>query len=228
MKSQSYAAVLIAATCTFGACGTSNEQKASEQAQKAADQAQKAADATQKNATDMQKGAQDMAKGFEAMARGLAGAAGGDPDVKPVDPVSFRDLQTVMPDVTGWEKTNPTGERMTSPFSFSQASVTYKRGDAEVEQKIIDSGFNQVLFAPFTMLMAAGYEKETQDGFERSVNVGGNPGWEKWDKGTRNGELSVVVNKRFLVQLEGHSLDDVKTLHTVLEQTDVKKLASLK
>src|SRR5215203_1898761 len=106
-----------------------------------------------------------------------------------VDPVSFRELQTVMPDVAGWQKTNPTGERMTSPFSFSQASVTYKKGDAEVEQKILDSGFNQMLFTPFTMFMAAGYEKQTQDGFERSVNVGGNPGWEKWDNGTRNGEL---------------------------------------
>jgi hypothetical protein len=221
MKSYSCAAALIAATCTFVACGKSNEQKAAEQVQKAAD-------ATQKNAGDMQQSAQEMAKGFEAMARGLAGAAGGDPDVKPVDPVSFRDLQAVMPDMSGWEKTNPTGERMTSPFSFSQASVTYKRGDAQVEQKIMDSGFNQVLFAPFAMFMAAGYEKETQDGFERSVNVGGNPGWEKWDKGTKNGELSVVVSKRFLVQLDGRSVDDMKTLHAVLDQTDLKKLASLK
>jgi hypothetical protein len=170
-----------------------------------------------------------MAKGFEAMAKGMASAAGGgDSDLKPVDPVSFKELQTVMPDVAGWEKTNPTGERMTAPFSFSQASVTYKKGDAEVEQKIMDSGYNQLLFTPFAMFMAAGYEKETQDGFERSVNVGGNPGWEKWDKGSKNGELSVVVGKRFLVQLEGHGVDDVKTLHTVLDQTDLKKLASLK
>ena len=44
----------------------------------------------------------------------------------------------------------------------------------------------------------------------------------------KNGELSVVVGKRFLVQLEGHGVDDVKTLHTVLDQTDLKKLASLK
>jgi hypothetical protein len=117
---------------------------------------------------------------------------------------------------------------MSSPFSFSQASVTYKKGDAEIEQKIMDSGFNQLLFTPFTMFMAAGYEKETADGFERSVNVGGYPGWEKWDKGSKNGELNVVVNKRFLVQVEGHGVDDIKTLHAVLDQTDLKKLASLK
>ena len=54
---------------------------------------------------------------------------------------------------------------MTSPFSFRYASVTYKKGDFEVTEKILDSGFNQMLFTPFSMFMAAGYEKEsTQEG----------------------------------------------------------------
>jgi hypothetical protein len=78
------------------------------------------------------------------------------------------------------------------------------------------------------MFMTTGYEKETADGFERSVNVGGNPGWEKWDKGSKNGELAIVVAKRFLVQVEGHGVEDVKELHTVLDKTDLAKLAALK
>ena len=222
MKPFWFAAALIASTCALAACGTSTGQKA-------ADEGQQSSAQVQKNADDMSKGAQDMAKGFEAMAKGLAAAAGGgDSDVKPVDPVSFRELQTVMPDVPGWGKASPTGERMTSPFSFSQASVTYTKGDAEIDQKIMDSGFNQLLFTPFTMFMAAGYEKETANGFERSVNVGGNPGWERWDKTSRNGELNVVVGKRFLVQVEGRGVDDIKTLHMVLDRTDLKKLVSLK
>lgn len=221
MNANWLAAGLIALSCMAVACGKSPEEKA-------ADELQRSAAEMQKNAGDMQKGAEEMAKGFEAMARGLAGAAGGDSDVKPVDPVSFRELQTVMPTVSGWEKGSPTGEKMTSPFAFSQASITYTKGDAEIEQKIMDSGFNQLLFTPFTMFMAAGYEKETQDGYEKSVNIAGNPGWEKWDKTSRSGELNVVVGKRFLVQVEGHDLDDIKSLHTVLEQTDLGKLASLK
>ncbi len=221
MKPYWYAAVIVATSLALVGCGKSPEEKAAEALQKSAVE-------MQKNAGDMQKGAEDMAKGFEAMAKGLAGAAGGNSDVKPVEPVSFRELQTVMPNVSGWEKGSPTGEKMSSPFSFSQASITYKKGNAEIEQKIMDSGFNQLLFTPFTMFMAAGYEKETQDGYEKSVNIAGNPGWEKWDKTSRSGELNVVVGKRFLVQVEGRDLDDIKALHTVLEQTDLGKLASLK
>ena len=200
------------------ACGQSQQEK----------QIQNHAEQIEKSADQMQKGAEDMAKGFADMAKGLSVMAANNPNQKPVNPVSFKELQTVMPEVPGWERATPTGERMTSPFSFSQASVTYKKGDAEIEQKIMDSGFNQLLFTPFTMFMAAGYEKETQDGFERSVNIAGNPGWEKWDKGSKNGELSVVVGKRFLVQVEGHDVDDIKTLHAVLDQTDLTKLTSLK
>ena len=189
----------------------------------------KASEQMQKGGGAATQGAQDMAKGFEAMAKGLAAAAGGGADgVKPVDPVSFRELQTAMPEIAGWERKNPTGERMTAPFSYSQASTTYTNGDARIEEKIMDSGFNQMLFAPFSMFMVAGYEKETQDGFERSVNIGGNPGFEKWDKGTKNGELTVVVNKRFLVQVEGHDIADEKALHNILDKTDLAKLASLK
>lgn len=221
MKPYWYAALIVVTSLSLVGCGKSAEEKAAEDLQKSAEQ-------MQKNAGDMQKGAEDMAKGFEAMAKGLAGATGGDPNAKPVEPVSFRELQTVMPTVSGWEKGSPTGEKMSSPFSFSQASITYKKGDARIEQKIMDSGFNQLLFTPFTMFMSAGYEKETQDGYEKSVNVAGNPGWEKWDKTSRSGELNVVVGKRFLVQVEGHDLDDVKALHTVLDQTDLSKLASLK
>lgn len=216
-------AFVLAAACTVAACGQSQEEKAAEELQKSAEQMQKGAE-------QMQGSAENMAKGFEAMAKGLAGAAGAaDGDLKPVDPVSFRDLQTAMPaEVSGWQRENPTGERMTAPFAFSQASVTFKKGEAEIEQKIMDSGFNQLLFAPFAMFMASGYEKETQDGFERSVTINGNPGWERWDKGTKNGELNVVVNKRFLIELEGHQIDDVKDLRAVLDKTDLAKLASLK
>ena len=150
--------MVIAVATTLAACGGTSEQ------QKAAEELQKSAEADAEERRQHVEGRRGHGQGLEAMAKGLARAGAARRPVKPVDPVSFRELQTVMPDVAGWEKASPTGERMTSPFSFSQASVTYKKGDAEIEQKIMDSGFNQLLFTPFTMFMAAGYEKETPGG----------------------------------------------------------------
>lgn len=217
MKLVKLSIALLLAAAAIPACGQSKSEEAA--------RAEAAAGEMQANAENIQKSAETMAKGFEAMAKGFAGAGGG--DVKPVEPVSFRDLQGALPEVSGWTRENPTGERMTSPFAYSQTSVTFRKGDASIDEKILDSGFNQLLFAPFTMFMATGYEKETSSGFERSVSIGGNPGWEKWDSANKSGELNLVVNRRFLVQIEGNNIDDVKVLRSVLDQTDLKKLASL-
>ena len=79
----------------------------------------------------------------------------------------------------GWEKEKPTGEKMTSPFAYSTAEVTYTKGDSRIRLKMADSGFNQLFFAPFTMAMQAGYEKETSDGYEKSAQAKGR----RWNQG---------------------------------------------
>ena len=200
------------------ACGRSQQEK----------QIQKNAEQIEKSADQMQKGAEDMAKGLADMAKGLSSMAGNDPNQKPVDPVSFKDLQTLLPNLAGWEKNKPTGERMTSPVNYAEASVTFQKGDAHIDEKIVDSAFNQLLVAPFSMFLTMGYEKETDDGYEKALKVNEFPGWEKWNSKERAGELNAIVNKRFIVQIEGHNIDDPKVLHAAMDQTNLKKLAAMK
>jgi len=205
-------------------CQSSEQKQAEETAKQAAKAIEQAAKSTETGAAQAAKGLEQMAKGLEAMAGGAAGGAG----TKPVDPVSFRDLQTVFPDLDGWEKEKPTGERMTAPFSFSQAEVHYRKGESRLEMKIVDSGFNQLLFTPFAMFMQAGYEKETSSGYEKSTTVGGQPGWEKWSTEGKDGEVNAFVGKRFILTVEGRNVDDIKVLHDIVGKIDLAKLAAMK
>jgi hypothetical protein len=202
------------AIVSLAACGSSPQEQKAEEVQKAADQ--------------VQQSAGDMAKGLEDMAKGLGALSGTDPNMKPVDPVSFRDLQTVFGDLSGWEKGKPTGERMTMPVNFSRAEITYTKGDSRIKIEINDSAFNQMLMIPYSMFLTSGYEKETEDGYEKSTKVGEHPGWEKWNTQNKDGELNIIVNKRFIVQVDGNQVDDVKTLHTAMASVDLNKLAGLK
>jgi hypothetical protein len=160
-----------------------------------------------------------------AAATGATAAAG---NVKPVDPIDFKELQAMLPDVAGWEKSRPEAERMTAPVSFAYASTRYKKGDFEIIEKITDSGFNQLLIAPLSMMLAAGYAKESTSGFEKSTTAAGYPAFEKWDKSDKSGNLTVFVNQRFVVELEGTGMTDNKELQAFLTRTDLKKLAALK
>src|SRR5207302_3490210 len=102
------------------------------------------------------------------MAKGLQGAVGGDANAKPVDPVNFHELQAAFGDVGGgWQKGKPTGERMTSPVNFSQAEVTYTKGESRIKAQISDSALNQLMLIPFSMFRAANHVKEDDNGYEK-------------------------------------------------------------
>ncbi len=211
------------------ACGKSEEQK---QAEAAAEQVKQAAakfdEAAKQAAAQGDAGSAEIARGLEAMAKGMAAAGAVGADGKPVEPVSFRDLQTLFPELPGWEKGKPTGEKMTSPFAFSQAEVRYTKGDSRIELKIVDSGFHQLLFAPYTMFLTSGYERETANGYEKSTTVANEPGWEKWNPTRKSGEVNAVVGKRFLVQAEGRAVDDIRVLHDAIGKTDLARLSAMK
>jgi hypothetical protein len=212
--------LLIAAfVLSITSCGDSKEEQA------AKDVAKQAAE-PEGGVTEMAKDMEEVAKGMQDMAKQMTGQ-GGD-NHAPVEPVSFRELYTVMPELGGWEKGKPTGEKMTAPIAMSQADVTYTKGEARITLKVVDSGFSQLFFMPYAMMMAAGYEKETSEGFEKSTMIGTYPGFEKRDDTSKRGELAVAVNKRFFVTIEGDNIQDNTVLHELMSKMDLGKLAGMK
>lgn len=236
------AAVLGLTAMLSAACGKSPEEKAADAMKEAAANMAKAGEeaaragaaaanaaataATQgaaPAANEAAKGMEDFAKAMQGMAAAMGGANGG----KVSEPVSFRDLQAAFPTVSGWTMDKPKGERMTAPVAFSQTEARYNNGDQAIEVKIVDSAFNQILVAPWAMFLTSGYEKETDDGYEKSTSVSGNPGFEKWNERRKDGEVNIVVAKRFLVSVEGDRLTGMKQLHDFAAQIDFGKLAAL-
>ena len=221
------------------ACGKSPEEKAADELKQAAAEMQKAGESMAKageaaaNAAVQQgtqaageqaaKGMEDFAKAMQGMAAALGNNGG-----KASEPVSFRDMQTAFPTVSGWEMGKPKGERMTSPVAFSQTEVRYKNGTQSIDVKIVDSAFNQILVAPWAVFLTAGYEKETDTGYEKATKIGGNPGLEKWNSENKDGEITVLVANRFIVKFEGDGLDDIKALQSFVSATDLTKLGALK
>lgn len=215
------AALALAASI---ACGQSEAER---RAEEAAAEAQMAAEAASKAAeeagAEVAKGMEGFAKAMEGMAGALAGGDG-----KTVEPVRFQALEGMLPQVSGWEMAKPQSERMTSPIAYSETEATYRKGDASIDVKVVDSGFSSMLIAPWSMMLATGYSRETSDGYEKAVTVNGQPGFEKWDSGSKDGELNLLVNKRFLVTVEGDDLEDTKVLHEFVSTMDMEKLAALK
>ncbi len=198
---------LVLSLAAATACGKSESQKQAEEAAKSLEQA---------------------GKSLEQMAKGLEGLAAAANNGQAVEPVSFKELQAVFVPIDGWEMEKPTGQRMGMPVAHSQAEVTYRKGDARIDVTVTDSALNQLLVAPIAMFLTTGYEKETKTGYEKSAQVAGYPGWEKWDTSRKDGELNAVVNKRFIVNIDGNNVEDMKVLYAFASATNLAKLESLK
>lgn len=213
-----HVSMMIAIAVLMAACGGSTDE-ATKQIQKAAEEIQKSVGSG--------RGVQGVSKGLEDLARGMSSMAN-DPNAKPVDPMTIDALKTALPDLSGWEKGKPTGERMTSPVNYAEAKVTFTKGESALDVKIVDSAMNQLLIAPFSMFLAVGYEKETDHGYEKGVKVGEYPGWERWDGEGKEGELNAIVAKRFIVQIEGRNIENTRVLHSTMENINLKKLSETK
>ena len=132
----------------------------------------------QQQGGDTAKGMADMAKAMQGMAAAVGGGDG-----KPVDPVSTDTLKATLPQIAGWDAGEPSAERMTSPIAFSQVETEYKNGNAEIDVKVVDTGYAQMLIAPWAMFLASGYSRETNEGYEKATTIAGHPGFETLGEG---------------------------------------------
>ena len=214
---------IVVATLLVSGCGKSAAEKQAEQAAEDIKKAAEAVTKAQQAGGDTAKGMADMAKAMQGMAAAVGGGDG-----KPVDPVSTDTLKGTLPQIPGWEAGEPRFERMTSPIAYSQVETNYKNGNSEIDVKVVDTGYAQMLIAPWAMFLASGYSRETNEGYEKATSVGGQPGFERWEKSAKRGELNVFVGKRFLVTIEGDDLADTRVLHEIASKMDLGKIASLK
>lgn len=199
------------------ACGKSAEEKQAEEAAKAV------AEATKAGADQMAQGAAAMAKGFEQLSKGMTAAGTGQVEVLP-----YEKLGEAFPEVGGWKRSEVKGESVNMPFAMSQAEATYANGDQRVELEVIDTALNQMILAPFSMFLVQNYSERSSDGYKKGMTFKSQPAFEEVNHRSKSGEITVVVNKRFIVHARGRNVTDVEPARTVLDKMDFGKLTAAK
>jgi hypothetical protein len=210
-------------------CGKSEQEKQAEKLKEAAAQvsagAQQAAAGAQQAAGGAQQGAQQLAKGLEQFAKGLAQMGQGAANATVID---FEVLKTLIPELPGWTRGDVKGEQVSMGVKMSKARTSYQKGDSSMTLEIVDTSFNQLLLAPMTVFMAAGYEERSDDGYTRSISLAGAPGFEKWRKQGKDGEVNLLVANRFMVTAEGNNIENIDVLKKAVQTVDLNKLAGMK
>jgi hypothetical protein len=208
------------------ACGKSAEQKqAEEAAQKVKEGAEQVAKAAEQAGKGAQAGGNELAQGLQQMAQGIQ-QMGNAQSVKIIDSDRLKEL---LPEIGGWERGTPKGEQVSMMgMATSKAEARYTKGDSRIDLEITDTSFSQAMLAPFSMFLAMGFEEKSDDGFKRAAKIGGSPGLEEWNKGTRRAEATAIVGGRYIVQGTGRGVDGLDVVRKAVEAVDLAKLAALK
>lgn len=198
----------------------SNLAKAGE----AQEQASKTGGAAQP--ADAAQNAQSPMAATGGLLNALGGALGGPNRVATVD---FNTLQGMLPAaLPGMKRTSASGENQGAlGVKTSSAKADYRADDGStVHVEIADiSGVSGLMDLAGSLIQNT--TSQSDRGFERDVVLAGRSVHEKYDAPDKRGELSVVVAKRFSVDLTGSGVD-MKSLEQSLTQIDLSRLESMK
>jgi hypothetical protein len=147
---------------------------------------------------------------------------------KDVQPVDFHRLKEMLPETIGGlrriEASGQSGEAM----GIKGSSATARYGDganASVQVEITDLGSLSGL-AGLAAKFDPSMEKETDTGYERTTKINGQLVHERYDRSARSGEVSVILNNRFSITVNGSGVD-ARVLTGALKELDVGKLATM-
>ncbi len=143
--------------------------------------------------------------------------------------VSWRDLVPLLPDGAGdWKaEAAATGESTSmGSMQVSNAKRTYKAGDGTANVQITDATMVPTMAMPFRM--ARQMRHDGSDGYNRPVDVAGQPGYEEWRASGKHGKVVLLVADRFLVEANADNQADTKALVELVGKIDLSKLSSLK
>jgi Yip1 domain len=165
-----------------------------------------------------------------AAAGGLLGALGGAlGGPQRVDPVDFKTLESMLPaSLPGMKRTSAEGENQAAVgVKTSTAKADYAGNNgAGVHIEIADiSGVSGLMDLAGGLIQNT--TSESDSGFEKDVQLGGRTVHEKYDARNRHGDLSIILAKRFSVDISGNGVD-MSALEETLRQTDLARLESMK
>lgn len=142
--------------------------------------------------------------------------------------VKASELEPFLPaEVFGIKQTALNSEKTEiSNKDVVSASAEYKSTEKMLHITITDAASSAMGVSGLAPWMKGDLDNKWQGGYERTADFDGYKGYESYDRGDQSGQVSVLVNNRFIVSVNGEKVAEGET-REALKIIDLKKLASL-
>lgn len=148
-----------------------------------------------------------------------------------VEPVDYADLKKMLPKkFAGFKQTDDFGGRKSMfGLGISQAEATYEgRKNGHIQISIIDFGSVKGIAGKAMLAwMSAEIDNESDAGYEKTTEFKGYKAFEKYSIKDKKGKLSLIVEERFLVDVDGEGVN-MSDIKKGMSGVNLNKLKSLK
>lgn len=164
-----------------------------------------------------------MEKAAEEIEKQMSG------DGEKAEVVDFRKLKSLLPaKMAGLSRTDHGGEKVgMMGFKMSTAQATYGEGEKQIEAAIIDFAGVGMAMASLASWSTLEIDRESDEGYERTTTIGGHKAFEKYDAARQEGQVSIIMNDRILVTLEGQGITDSE-LREALSALDLDAIGNVR
>jgi hypothetical protein len=148
---------------------------------------------------------QEQDEALKALEKSLEGLKEGSQEV-----VDFRILKEALPEkLSGMNRTSHTGQKSgIAGLSISSAEAVYEDGDSKITITLLDTGGLGVALGAMAAWSKLEIDQETDEGYERTTMIDGKKAIEKYNRKTREGEISVIASDRFIVSVKGSQISE--------------------
>src|SRR5215468_9898680 len=173
--------------------------------------------------------------GFFALALfaaiGLGAARGQNEPILVPEAVDYQKLLAILPEPpSGWTADKPEGSTEdVGGFKITNVHRDYHKGEGGKAPTAAISILDSVANPDYVSATTAAWNTNTEgdEGYDKSVTIAGNPGFEAFEKESKHATLWLMVANRYFIQIELQN-QDPSELQEWLKRVDLKKLAAIK
>ena len=164
-------------------------------------------------------------------ALGLSAARAQNEPILVPDAIDYQKLLPILPEPSaGWTADKPEGSTEdVGGFKITNVHRDYRKGEGEKAPSTAISILDSVANPDYVSATTEAWKSnsDTSEGYAKSVNIDGNPGFETFEKDTRHAALWVMIADRYFVQIELQNQEPGE-LQGWIKRIDLKKLAGIK
>jgi len=219
MKQITFICCTLAFTLLVWSCGSSNSEESTTTTETST------SSAAEKSVEDMANESaadalEEASKALRSLSENQEGEA--------VEVVDFKKLKALLPEsIAGMARSESEAQKAGAMgMTIATAEARYEDGNRRLQVNFADAGGIPMAMMGLAAWTNAEIERETDDEYERTTNLKGHKAFERYNFKNKEGQISLVVAERFIVNIEGDNVEE-SDLQNALDALDLDQLAGL-